>query len=82
MTLGFQILSVDFLLYVKTTNRGIVLVAIYVDNLIITGDSDVDIDDVKLVSKQKFEMKHLKELRYFLGIEVIRSPHGIWLLQR
>ena len=22
------------------------------------------------------------ELRYFLGIEVIRSPNGIWLLQR
>ena len=27
-------------------------------------------------------MKDLGELRYFLGIEVIRSPGGIWLLQR
>ena len=47
-----------------------------------TGDSDADIDDVKLLLKQKFEMKDLGELRYFLGIEVIRSPGGIWLLQR
>jgi hypothetical protein len=27
-------------------------------------------------------MKDLGELRYFLGIEVIQSPKGIWLLQR
>jgi len=30
----------------------------------------------------KFEMKDLGELRYFLGIEIIQSPKGIWLLQR
>ena len=27
-------------------------------------------------------MKDLGELRYFLGIEVIRSTDGIWLMQR
>ena len=27
-------------------------------------------------------MKELGELMYFLGIEVIRTPQGIWLLQR
>ena len=58
------------------------LVVIYVDDLIVTGDSDADIADVKLLLKQKFEMKDLGELRYFLGIEVIRSLGGIWLLQR
>ena len=60
---------------------GTTLVVIYVDDLIVTGDSDVDIDDVKLLLKHKFEMKDLGELRYFLGIEVIRSHGGICLLQ-
>jgi hypothetical protein len=55
---------------------------IYVDDLIITGDSDGDIFDLKKLLKQKFEMKDLGELRYFLSIEVIQSPKGIWLLQR
>jgi hypothetical protein len=55
---------------VKNTDHGIVVIVIYVDDLIIIGDSDVNISDLKLL-KQKFEMKDLGELRYFLGIEVI-----------
>ncbi len=66
----------------KKTNHGIVVIVIYVDDLIITGDSDADISYLKKLLKQKFEMKDLGELRYFLGIEVIHSPKGIWLLQR
>jgi len=56
---------------VKKIDHGIVIIVIYVDDLIITGDSDVDISDVKKFLKQKFEMKDLGELCYFLGIEVI-----------
>jgi len=67
---------------VKKTDQGIIVIVIYVDDLIITGDSDVDIFDLKKILKQKFEMKDLRELRYFFGIEVIQSPKGIWLLQR
>jgi len=67
---------------VKKTDHGIVVIVIYVDDLNITGDSDVDISDLKKLLKQKFEMKDLGKLCYFLGIEVIHSFKGIWLLQR
>jgi hypothetical protein len=50
--------------------------------LISTRDNDANIFDLKKLLKQKFEMKDLGELRYFLGIEVIQSPKGIWLLQK
>ncbi len=66
----------------KKTDHGIVVIVIYVDDLIITRDSDVDIFDLKKLLKQKFEMKDLGKLRYFLSIEGIQSPKGIWLLQR
>ncbi len=66
----------------KKTDHGIIVIVIYVDDLIIIGDSDVDISDLKKLLKQKFEMKDLAELRYFFSIEVIQSPKGIWLLQR
>jgi len=67
---------------VKKTNHGIVVIVIYVDDLIITRDSDADISDLKKLLKQKFEMKDLGELHYVLNIEVIQFPKGIWLLQR
>jgi len=56
---------------VKKTNHGIIIIVIYIDNLIITGDNDGNILDLKKLLKQKFELKDLGELRYFLGIEVI-----------
>jgi hypothetical protein len=80
VTSGFETSNVNFSLYVKKTNHGIIVIVIYVDDLIISGDSDVDIFDLKKLLKQKFEMKDLGKLRYFLGIEVIQSPKGIWLL--
>jgi hypothetical protein len=68
---GIQTSNVDFSLYVKKTDHGIVVIVIYVDDLIITRNSDADIFNLKKLLKQKFEMKDLGELRYFLGIEVI-----------
>jgi hypothetical protein len=67
---------------VKKTNHGIIVIVIYVDDLIITRDNDGDIFDLKKLLKQKFEMKDLGELGYFLVTKVIQSPKRIWLLQR
>jgi hypothetical protein len=39
--------------------------------LIVKGDNDANIFDLKKLLKHKFEMKDLGELRYLLGIEVI-----------
>ncbi len=66
----------------KKIDHGIVVIVIYVDDSIIIGDSDEDVFDLKKLLKQKFKIKDLGELRYFLGIEVIQSSKGIWLLQR
>jgi hypothetical protein len=82
VTSGFQTSNAKFSLYLKKTYHGTVVIIIYVDDLIITGDSDANIFDLKKLLKQKFEMKDLGELHYFFGIEVIQSPKGIWLLRR
>jgi hypothetical protein len=82
VTNGFQTSNVDFSLYVKKTDCGIVIIVIYVNDLIITEDSDADISNWKKFLKQKFGMKDLGKFSYFFDIEVIQSPEGIWLLQR
>ncbi len=76
VTSEFQKSNAIFSLYVKKTNHGIVVIIIYVHDLIITRDNDVDIFDLKKLLKQKFEMKDLGKLHYFLNIEVIQSLKG------
>ncbi|MCO5587769.1 hypothetical protein L7F22_041721 [Adiantum nelumboides] len=58
------------------------LITIYVDDLIIVGDNETEIEHDKGLLKKEFEMKDLGELCYFLGLEVIRTTEGIWLSQR
>ena len=82
MNIGFYRVHADHSLYVHENDTGIVAITIYVDDLIIVGDSAIEIDHVKGLLKQEFEMKVLGDLRYFLGIEIIRTSEGIWLSQR
>ena len=80
--IGFEISKADHSLYVKKTGCGLIVIVIYVDDLIITGSNKDEIADVKKVLGAEFDMKDLGELKYFLGIEVVRTPQGIWMLQR
>ena len=51
VTSGFQTSNADFSLCVKKTYYGIVVIVIYVDDLIITRDSDANIIDLKKLLK-------------------------------
>ncbi|MDM1544258.1 reverse transcriptase domain-containing protein [Empedobacter sp. 189-2] len=79
VTIGFHMSDADHSLYIRKSDKGIVVITIYVDDLIVGGDSEEEVVHVKGLLMQKFEMKDLGELRYFLGIEVIRMPERIWL---
>ncbi|KAK6259823.1 hypothetical protein SCA6_014297 [Theobroma cacao] len=62
--------------------RGMVkALRIYVDDMIITGNSK-EFSNLQKHLAIEFEMKNLKRLKYFLGIEVVRSSQGIFLSQR
>ncbi|XP_028753328.1 uncharacterized protein LOC114712935 [Neltuma alba] len=59
-----------------------VLVLVYVDDLLITGNSEDRIREVKDYLHRQFKIKDLGEIKYFLGIEIARSQKGIILSQR
>ncbi|XP_050147470.1 vegetative cell wall protein gp1-like [Malus sylvestris] len=55
---------------------------IYVDDIVITGNDVGAIASLKLFLHNHFRIKDLGDLKYFLGIEVSQSKHGIYISQR
>ncbi|XP_068331522.1 uncharacterized protein [Pyrus communis] len=61
---------------------GKLVVLIYVDDLIVTGDNMSEINALKQYLNNKFAIKDLGTLKYFLGIEMAHSHKGFFLNQR
>ena len=57
--------------YVRSDYGSPIVIILYVDDLVIGGEHLVDINKVKSLLSNKFEMTDMKELHYFLGIEVL-----------
>lgn len=61
----------DHSVFFKRSKTGIILLVVYVDDIIITGDDKAGIESLKLYIHIQFNTKDLGELRYFLGVEVV-----------
>ncbi|KAG7578454.1 Retrotransposon gag domain [Arabidopsis thaliana x Arabidopsis arenosa] len=80
---GFAQQVADYSLF--TLERGFMqlFVLVYVDDLLIGGNDLNGIQEFKgYLSDECFHMKDLGPMKYFLGIEVSRSPDGFYLSQR
>ena len=56
--------------YIRSDSESPIVIILYVDDLVIGGEHLVDINKVKSLLSDKFEMKDMKELHYFLCIKV------------
>ena len=69
-------------MYRKMVNEHLVVVAVYVDDLFVTGSNKEVIMEFKQRMASKFDMRDLGLLTYYLGIEVCQHIGGIVLNQR
>ncbi|KAL0451442.1 UNVERIFIED_CONTAM: Retrovirus-related Pol polyprotein from transposon RE1 [Sesamum latifolium] len=67
---GFKSSSADPSLFIKKTPTVCTLLLLYVDDMIITGDDSVEINNLKDALSVRFEMKSLGEASCFLGLEI------------
>ena len=58
---------------------GIILLVVYVDDIVITGNDTSGILSLKSFLQSQFHTKDLGALKYFLGIEVMKSKKGIFM---
>ena len=71
----------DSALFLHRTNKGTILLLLYVDDIIITGDDLSGIKELKNFFSQQFEMKDLGHFSYFLGLEITYSTNGLYITQ-
>ena len=68
--------------YRRSEEGKLTVLIVYVDDIIIIGDNEVQIQRLKKKLAQDFEIKDLGTLKYFLGMEFARSKKGILVNQR
>ncbi|GAU31071.1 hypothetical protein TSUD_322080 [Trifolium subterraneum] len=80
--IGFVKCVTEHGVYVKKHDeKGLIVMCLYVDDLLITGSNDKYISEFKSDLKREFEMTDLGHMTYFLGIEFLRTDQGILMLQ-
>lgn len=72
----------DHSLFVKNEADSITLILVYVNDILICGSSNLEIQNIKLMLSAKFHMKDLGSVNYFLGLEISRSPAECFVSQK
>ncbi|XP_022853385.1 uncharacterized protein LOC111374861 [Olea europaea var. sylvestris] len=82
ISFGFIQSKLDYSLFTWSDGEHFTALLVYVDDIAVASNSLDSINMIKEFLNQHFKIKDLENLRYFLGIEVARSPLGIHLCQR
>lgn len=77
---GFRRSQNEPTLYVRVEGSMIV-VSLYVDDLLVTGEDPRNVDKLRHELEKEFEMSSLGLMNYFLGVEVIQCQRGIFISQ-
>ncbi|KAL0442260.1 UNVERIFIED_CONTAM: Copia protein [Sesamum radiatum] len=77
---GFSRCQADHSVFVQTTTSGMVVLAVYVDDILITGSDIVGNDEAKTYLQKHFVTKDLGRPRYFWGLKsLIASMESLYL---
>ncbi|CAH9138265.1 unnamed protein product [Cuscuta epithymum] len=82
LAVGFRQSRSDHSLFIFQQGKNHTFALIYVDDVILAGNDASHITRIKGYLNDQFSIKDLGTLKYFLGIEVARSPEGFVLSQR
>jgi Reverse transcriptase (RNA-dependent DNA polymerase) len=79
---NFKINNSDHSLFINTNNSHITIILMYVDDIKVTGSNKDNIELIKGKLQNKFDIKDLDFLKYFLDIEIAHSRGNLFLSQR
>lgn len=80
---GYTQCQADHTLFVKHhPGDKLTALIVYVDDIVLTGNYEEEMNQLRQLLSREFEIKDLGHLKYFLGMEVARSSKGISVSQR
>ncbi|XP_019260165.1 PREDICTED: uncharacterized protein LOC109238191 [Nicotiana attenuata] len=79
---GYAHSMYDYSLFYKKTENSTVYIAVYIDDIVVTGTDIKEIEDLKAFLNDNFKIKDLARLHYFLGLEVLYKVDGAIISQR
>ncbi|KAJ0459040.1 putative RNA-directed DNA polymerase [Helianthus annuus] len=82
LSVGFVQSVCDHSLYTLSKGSVFIILLVYVDDIVITGNNNDEIGKIKQMLSDAFHIKDLGILKYFLGIEVLYGKHDLCLSQR
>ncbi|GJR36640.1 NSP-interacting kinase 1-like protein [Tanacetum coccineum] len=81
-SIGYVQSKHDYSLFFKTQGEAFTVVLVYLDDMLITGNSQSAILSLKSCLDEKFTIKDLGLAKYFLGIELCKTDTRMHLNQR
>jgi transposase InsO family protein len=78
----FERCSSEHTLFTKSKGGKFLIVSLYVDDLIFTGNNRSMCDEFKNSMMLEFDMSDLGKMKHFLGVEVKQCAGGIFICQR
>lgn len=79
---GFTQSAADHSLFTRTIGSSFTVILVYVDDILVAGNDLSAITALKTSLDNRFKIKDLGTMKYFLGLEVAQSPLGIFVNQR
>jgi transposase InsO family protein len=79
--LGFIASTADSSLFIYKHNKIVAYLLLYVDDIVLTGNTPSCLDQLIQQLSTVFDLKDLGPLHYFLGLQVTRSSSGLFLNQ-
>jgi hypothetical protein len=80
--LGFVQSKADYSLFTRTHGTTFIALLVYVDDIAIASNDSVAVNSLIVTLNDRFRLKDLGDLKFFLGLEIARSTKGISVSQR
>jgi len=79
---GFMQPKVDYTLFTRSLEDSFIAILVYVDDIVVASDNSAAVSKFIHLLIDRFKLKDLGQLKYFLGLEIARRELGISVYQR